>query len=75
MSWGLPDMAPKSNDMFLDKLKRKEARPHGGGFCMGIGALEALKKNWTPMGEAAVALGARSSIRWRARARTLCAKK
>lgn len=46
---GLPDMAPV-HDMFLDKLKT--AVDSG----MGVGALEALAKNWSPMGEAGVAL-------------------
>ncbi len=46
---GLPDMAPV-HDVYLDKLKQTIA----GG--VNPGSIEALAKNWAPMGEVGMAL-------------------
>ena len=46
---GLPDMAPV-HDVYLDKLKAAVDASTAGG------SIEALAKNWAPMGEAGMAL-------------------
>jgi hypothetical protein len=46
---GLPDMAPV-HDVYLDKLKAAVGAGVAGG------SLEAMAKNWAPMGEAGMAL-------------------
>ena len=46
---GLPDMAPV-HDVYLDRLKQVV---NAG---VASGAIDALAKNWAPMGEAGVAL-------------------